>query len=218
MCRSGPVGVRLRRRFGECCCEAVGKKISLCCVLNRQRKEQGGLGFVACPQWGGAHAPCCPGSPSQCAGSCVGYKPAHSRGRDWIHSDRRVVAVARPRRDARCRSGRSCAHRGSDMRRGPRLLCCGGVRDLREELGRQAARAYARGRSRRAALDGGVLSVGAVASPDDAAGWGCYERSCWGTVPTRSSPSRDGWQHTRGTLGFPREELGSRARLRFRCA
>lgn len=65
---------------------------------------------------------------------------------------------------------------------------------------------------------GGVLSVGAVASPDDAAGWGCYERSCWGTVPARSSPSRDGRQHTRGTLGFPREELGPRARLRFRCA
>ena len=33
-----------------------------------------------------------------------------------------------------------------------------------------------------------------------------------------ASPSRNGRQHTRGTLGFPREELGSRARLRFRCA
>ena len=115
-------------------------------------------------------------------------------------------------------SGRSCAHRGSDMRRGPRLLRCGGVRNLREGLGGQTARAYARGRSRRAALDGGVLSVGAVASSDDAAGWGCYERPCWGAVPARSSPSRDGWQHARGALGFPREELGSRARLRFCCA
>lgn len=83
------------------------------------------------------------------------------------------------------------------------------VRNLREGLGGQTARAYARGRSRRAALDGGVLSVGAVASSDDAAGGGCYERPCWGTVPARSSPSRDGWQHARGTLGFPREELGS---------
>ena len=170
MRRSGPVGVRWCRRFGERCCEAAGKEISLCCVLNRRRKEQGGLGFVACAQWGGAHAPCCPGSPSQCAGSCVGYKPAHSRGRDWIHSDRRVVAVARPRRDAHRRSGRSCAHCGPDMRRGPRLVRGRSVRNLREGLGGQTARAYARGRSRRAALDGGVLSVGAVASSDDAAG------------------------------------------------
>ena len=114
--------------------------------------------------------------------------------------------------------GGFCAHCGSDMRRGPRLVRGRSVRNLREGLGGQTARAYARGRSRRAALNGGVLSVGAVASPDDAAGGGCYERSCWGTVPARSSPSRDGWQHTRGALGFPREELGPRARLRFRCA
>ena len=57
MRRSGPVGVRWRRRFGERCCEAAGKKISLCCVLNRRRKEQGGLGFVACAQWGGTMRP-----------------------------------------------------------------------------------------------------------------------------------------------------------------
>ena len=60
--------------LGSAVARRLAKRISLCCVLNRRRKEQGGLGFVACAQWGGAHAPCCPGSPSQCAGSCVGCK------------------------------------------------------------------------------------------------------------------------------------------------